>query len=66
MWRTRKRSVDDADRVVTACQRILAAGVVQDIAVEEIPLEDVIHRLFSSGGSFLDRKETALPPPSVP
>jgi ABC-2 type transport system ATP-binding protein len=40
----------DADRVVAACQQILASGDVQDITVEEAPFEDVIHRLFSTAG----------------
>lgn len=38
----------DASRVVEVCQQILAAGAVQDFTVEEVPLEDVIHRLFSA------------------
>jgi len=38
----------DADRVVAVCQQIFAAGAVQDFTVEEVPLEDVIHRLFSA------------------
>ena len=40
----------DAERVVPACQQILAIGEVRDITVEEVPLEDVIHRLFSTAG----------------
>lgn len=37
----------DADQVVVVCQEILAGGGVQDFTVEEVPLEDIIHRLFS-------------------
>jgi len=37
-----------SERVVSACQQILATGNVLDITVEEIPLEDVIHELFST------------------
>ncbi len=40
----------DADRVIPACQHILARGDVQDINVEEVPFEDLIHRLFSTAG----------------
>jgi ABC-2 type transport system ATP-binding protein len=40
----------DAGRVVEACQQILATGSVRDITVEEVPLEEVIHRLFSAAG----------------
>jgi len=40
----------NADQVVEVCQQIFAAGAVQDFTVEEVPLEDVIHRLFSSAG----------------
>lgn len=39
-----------ADRVIAACQQILAHGDVQDLTVEEVPFEDVIHRLFSTAG----------------
>ena len=39
----------DADRVIPACQQILAHGDVQDLTIEEVPFEDVIHRLFSTG-----------------
>jgi ABC-2 type transport system ATP-binding protein len=38
----------DADRVVAVCQEILAGGGVEDFTVEEVPLEDIIHRLFSA------------------
>ncbi|HEX9783258.1 MAG TPA: ATP-binding cassette domain-containing protein [Opitutaceae bacterium] len=38
----------DAERVVSTCQEILATGAVEDFTVEEVPLEDVIHRLFST------------------
>jgi ABC-2 type transport system ATP-binding protein len=37
----------DTDRVVTVCQEILAKGGVEDFTVEEVPLEDIIHDLFS-------------------
>jgi ABC-2 type transport system ATP-binding protein len=40
----------DAARAVAFCQEILATGAVVDITVEEVPFEDVIHRLFSSAG----------------
>ncbi len=40
--------VVDADKVVAACQEILATGSVEDISVEEVPLDDVIHELFSA------------------
>jgi ABC-2 type transport system ATP-binding protein len=36
-----------ADRVVPTCQEILSAGPVEDITIEEVPLEDVIHKIFS-------------------
>jgi ABC-2 type transport system ATP-binding protein len=39
-----------SDRVVAAIQQILSSGDVQDITVEEVPFEDVIHRLFSTAG----------------
>lgn len=38
----------DAGKVVAICQDILGTGAVEDITVEEVPLEDVIHELFSS------------------
>lgn len=41
----------DAERVVATCQEIFATGPVQDFTVEEAPLEDVIHRLFSAAGA---------------
>jgi ABC-2 type transport system ATP-binding protein len=37
----------DAARVVAVCQDILNTGGVADFTVEDVPLEDVIHRLFS-------------------
>ena len=38
----------DASQVVPACQQVLASGDVQDLTIEEVPLEDVIHHLFST------------------
>ena len=38
----------DAHQVVPACQQVLATGDVQDLTIEEVPLEDVIHHLFST------------------
>ena len=38
----------DASQVVPACQAVLATGDVQDLTIEEVPLEDVIHQLFST------------------
>lgn len=35
------------ERVVEASQQILATAPVADISIEEVPLEEVIHRLFS-------------------
>jgi ABC-2 type transport system ATP-binding protein len=35
------------ERIVEASQQILATAPVADISIEEVPLEDVIHRLFS-------------------
>jgi ABC-2 type transport system ATP-binding protein len=40
----------DAAQVVPACQQVLATGDVQDLTIEEVPLEDVIHHLFSHAG----------------
>lgn len=36
------------DQVVVVCQRILAAGPVADITIEDVPLEDVITELFNA------------------
>lgn len=35
------------ERIVEASQQILATAPVADISIEEVPLEEVIHRLFS-------------------
>ncbi|HSI07833.1 MAG: ATP-binding cassette domain-containing protein [Rariglobus sp.] len=37
-----------SDEVVTISQRILAAGPVADITIEDVPLEDVITELFNA------------------
>lgn len=37
-----------SDQVVGACQQILATAAVADITIEEVPLEEVIHQLFSA------------------
>ncbi len=37
-----------SDQVVDACQQILATAAVADITIEEVPLEEVIHQLFSA------------------
>ncbi len=44
------------DQVVATCKRLLEAFPVQDLDIEEVPIEDVIHRLFTRG--------TAAPSPS--
>ncbi|MDR1789636.1 MAG: ABC transporter, partial [Opitutaceae bacterium] len=38
-----------ADTIVGVSQRLLAAGPVDDITIEELPLEDVIEALFKRG-----------------
>ncbi|MGH8020339.1 MAG: ABC transporter ATP-binding protein [Opitutaceae bacterium] len=38
----------EAAHVVAACREILDTGMIEDFTVEEVPLEDVIHRLFIS------------------
>lgn len=37
------------DQVVAVSQRILAAGPVEDITIEDVPIEDVIAALFTRG-----------------
>jgi ABC-2 type transport system ATP-binding protein len=37
-----------SDEVVAISQRILAAGPVADITIEDVPLEDVITELFNA------------------
>ena len=37
-----------SDQIVDACQQILATAAVADITIEEVPLEEVIHQLFSA------------------
>ena len=37
-----------SDQVVDACQQILATAAVADITIEEMPLEEIIHQLFSA------------------
>jgi ABC-2 type transport system ATP-binding protein len=36
------------DRVVAVSQRILAAGPVADITIEDVPLEDIIAEIFTA------------------
>lgn len=38
-----------SDQVVAVSQRILAAGPVDDITIEDVPIEDVIAELFTRG-----------------
>jgi ABC-type uncharacterized transport system ATPase subunit len=35
------------DQVVPACKRLLDEFPVQDLDIEEVPIEDVIRRLFT-------------------
>jgi ABC-2 type transport system ATP-binding protein len=38
-----------SEQVVTVCQEILAIGGVDDLTIQDVPLEDVISELFSRG-----------------
>jgi ABC-2 type transport system ATP-binding protein len=38
-----------SEQVTTVCQQILAQGAVDDITIQDVPLEDVISELFSRG-----------------
>lgn len=44
------------DQVVPVCKRLLETFPVQDLDIEEVPIEDVIHRLFT-------RTAAVTPPP---
>ena len=38
------------DRVIAACKELLDGFPVKDIAVEEVPVEDIIRQLFQRNG----------------
>ena len=38
-----------SEHVTTVCQQILTQGAVDDITIQDVPLEDVIADLFSRG-----------------
>jgi ABC-2 type transport system ATP-binding protein len=38
-----------SEQVTTVCQQILSQGAVDDITIQDVPLEDVITELFSRG-----------------
>ena len=35
--------------VVTVCQQVLGIGGVDDLTIQDVPLEDIISELFSRG-----------------
>ncbi|MDP2136381.1 MAG: ABC transporter, partial [Candidatus Didemnitutus sp.] len=38
-----------SESVTTVCQQILAQGAVDDITIQDVPLEDIISEIFSRG-----------------